>query len=163
AGYAPLGSGFQDLFSYLPGASVQDSLTWSHGHHVTKIGFELRWEDQTVEPQNYYPGIYGFSTATTSLPDSPNFGTYGNAFASFLLGLPISLTKTFPLGFRNLRTAYRAFYLQDDYRITPHLTLNLGVRYDIPIGVTEKEDRLSTFDPTVANPGAGNILGALVF
>jgi Carboxypeptidase regulatory-like domain/TonB dependent receptor len=163
AGYAPLGSGFAPLFSYLPGVGIQDNLTWTHGRHVMKIGFEMRQEDQTVIADTTFPGIYGFSTATTSLPDSPNFGTFGNAFASFLLGLPTSVTKTFPLGFRSLRTAYRAFYFQDDYRITSKLTLNLGVRYDIPIGVTEKEDRLGTLDLTVPNPGAGNIPGALVF
>src|SRR5579875_2395286 len=162
-GEAFLGSGFVPLFSYIPGFAVKDDIGWVHGRHLLKFGTLLRWQDQTVLAQIDYPGIYGFSTATTSLPDSPNFGAWGNGFASYLLGLPTSVQKSYPTGFRNLRTAEKDFYFQDDFQITKRLTMNFGVRYDIPIGVTEKYDRLSTFDPAVPNPGAGNIPGALVF
>src|SRR5439155_12793883 len=54
-------------------------------------------------------------------------------------------------------------YWQDDFKATPRLTLNLGFRYEIPQPVREARDRLSGFDPSLANPGADGRLGAYTF
>ena len=58
---------------------------------------------------------------------------------------------------------YYAFFVQDDYKVTPKLTLNLGLRYDIPKPRFEVANRFATFDPTLSNPGAGGRLGAIRF
>jgi hypothetical protein len=162
-GFVGFGSGSINLISAIPGFGLRENVNWAHGRNLMNIGLELRWEDQNVIPNINFPGIYGFSTATTSLPDSPSFASWGNGFASFLLGAPTSLTKAVPIGDRNLRTAYRALYFQDDFRLSKKLTLNLGARYDIPEAITEKYNRISTLDPNVPNPGAGGLPGALVF
>jgi hypothetical protein len=54
-----------------------------------------------------------------------------------------------------------AEYIQDDFKVTPKLTLNLGVRYDQFVPFKEKHNGVVYFDPSIPNPGAGGILGAL--
>jgi hypothetical protein len=56
-----------------------------------------------------------------------------------------------------------SFYAQDTYKLRPRLTLNYGVRYDYDLPATEAFNRFSAVDPTLANPGAGNILGAYTY
>jgi hypothetical protein len=162
-GYVGFGTGSSESDAWIPGFGILDNVDWIRGRHTFHMGVDLRWQDETKLANTDWPGVYGFSTATTSLPDSPNFTIWGNGLASFLLGLPSSFIRQNIIGTHNYRTAYRAAYFQDDFRLTPKLTLNLGVRYDVPVGVTEKYDRMAFFDPNVTNPGAGNRLGAIVF
>jgi hypothetical protein len=54
-------------------------------------------------------------------------------------------------------------YLQDDYKVNQRLTLNVGLRYDLKFTRTSPNEELSSFDPTLPNPGAGNLPGALAF
>ena len=56
-----------------------------------------------------------------------------------------------------------SFYGQDTYKATSHLTLNYGLRYDLDLPARESQDRFSAVDPTLPNPGAGNILGAYTY
>ena len=62
-----------------------------------------------------------------------------------------------------LRFPYHAFFVQDDWKITPRLTANIGLRYEVNMSVYEKHDRLSYFDPTLPNPAASGQPGALRF
>ena len=52
-----------------------------------------------------------------------------------------------------LRIPYHAFFAQDDWKVTPRLTVNIGLRYEINMGTYEKHDRLSQFDPYTAESG----------
>ena len=61
------------------------------------------------------------------------------------------------------RWTYFAAYAQDDYKISPKLTLNLGLRWDMYTPLVEVADRYSIMDPTRPNPRAGNLPGAYVF
>lgn len=54
-------------------------------------------------------------------------------------------------------------YVQDDFKATPKLTFNLGLRYDLMLPTVDAHNVKSWMDPTVTNPGAGNLKGALVF
>ncbi len=73
-------------------------------------------------------------------------------------------------GWKNVASAstYHAFYLQDDWRVTRKLTLNLGVRFDFDVPRTERYDRMNWFDPSVpsplaSTPGFSNLKGGVQF
>jgi Carboxypeptidase regulatory-like domain/TonB dependent receptor len=141
---------------------IADNLKWEKGRHQFSFGTELRWEDEYDKfAQNI--GTYTFQNGTTSLPDSPNFGTLGYGFASFYLGTVNTYTRSGPVGNRLSKTGYRAFYAQDDMKLTPHLTINMGLRWDYSIPVSSSVNEYSTFDPSVTNPEAGGLPGSLVY
>ena len=139
-----------------------DNFKWQRGRHALSFGTELRWEDELdAFAQNI--GTYTFQNGTTSLPDSPNYGTLGYGFASFFLGTVNTYSRTGVANNRLVRTGYRAFYAQDDIKINPRFTINAGLRWDISIPVSDPHNQFSTFDPTVPNPGAGGLPGSLVY
>lgn len=141
---------------------VADNLKWQRGRHSLSFGTELRWEDELdAFAQNI--GTYTFGNGTTSLPDSANYGTLGYGFASFYLGTLNTYTRTGVANNRLVKTGYRAFYAQDDFKINPRLTVNAGLRWDVSIPVSDPHNQFSTFDPTVANPSAGNLPGSMVY
>ena len=63
----------------------------------------------------------------------------------------------------DMRYQYQALYVQDNFRFSPKLTLNVGLRYDVPLAGYDNNDTLSSFDPNLANPAAGGIKGALAY
>ncbi len=139
-----------------------DNLKWQKGRHSLSFGTELRWEDERdAFAQNI--GTYVFGNGTTSLPDSPNFGSLGYGFASFYLGTLNTYSRTGVANDRLVRTGYRAFYAQDDFRVSPKLTINAGLRWDYSVPVSDPHNKFSSFDPTVPNDGAGNLPGSLVY
>jgi hypothetical protein len=137
-----------------------DSVTWIKGKHAFKFGGEFnRWQDNQ-EWSNIDSGDYDFSGVFTQNPADPN-PPVGSGYADFLLGLPDSWGVAMqPL--TGLRAWNVHAFAQDDYKMTPHLTLNLGVRYVRQAGWSEVENRIGNFDPTLLNPATGN-LGAMCF
>lgn len=127
-----------------------DSVTWSKGKHLLKFGGEFdRWQDNQAW-QNIDSGDYDFSGNFTLNPSDSN--SNGLGYADFLLGLPDSWAVSMSPE-TGLRTWNLQGFAQDDYKITPHLTLNLGVRYLMQAGWSEVENRFGNFDPTLPNPG----------
>jgi hypothetical protein len=145
--------------TFLPSKELQNSytlsenLTFVKGPHTWKYGTEIRREEFTIFQPASPRGNLGFSSTLTDNPAAT--GTGGEAFASFMAGL------TDGGGINNLhnvdyfRTTY-AFYIQDDWKVTPVLTLNLGLRYELFLPVTERHNELGTFDLT--NPGNPTII-----
>ncbi len=159
-GTVPTGIG-GGLFAKLGFNSFEysDTLTWIRGKHILKFGGEYnKWQDNQAWA-NVDSGDYDFSGLFTLNPADPN--STGLGYADFLFGLPdswgVSMSPETGLRSWNLQA-----FAQDDYKITPHLTLNLGVRYAIKAGWTEIHDRFANFDPTLINPGTGT-LGAMCF
>src|SRR5919197_1217620 len=89
-------------------------------------------------------------------------GGTGDAVASSLFGLVHEGTLNYGR-FSGVRYKNFAFYAQDSYSLTPRFTLNYGLRYDLDLPAREAQDRFSAVDPTLPNPGAGNILGAYTY
>lgn len=135
--------------TFLPSKEIQNSyvftenLNWIRGRHSIKLGTEIRREQFTIFQPAASRGNLGFGTEFTDNPASPSSG--GSAFASFLLGIPDFglITSLHNVDYR--RQIY-AGYAQDDFRVTPRLTLNLGLRYEYFGPIKEAHDEAATFD-----------------
>ncbi len=139
---------------------VLDDFTWIKNKHSLRIGAEhRRYYINTAVAEN--TGSYTFNADQTALS---NFqGNTGFAFASFILGATRNTSLTIPGMTQGVRTRTTAFYAQDDWKVSPKLTLNLGVRWDIPSTYSNPNSMMSGLDPTMPNPGADGYPGALVF
>jgi len=155
---AALGGGMEASNNRKVGLSLVNSYLWILGKHSLNIGLEIRRPYQNN--LQWYPAAFTFSNLTTSDPNSPSFAIYGNPFASFLLGIADGAAFHGPL-YSRPRSWYNAGYIQDDWKVTRNLTLNLGLRYDVYVPFTEKYDSISYLDISKANPAAGGIAGAL--
>jgi hypothetical protein len=140
---------------------LDESLSWTHGSHSFKFGYNLSLLRLDVNSRNNATGTFNFSRLETAFP-LDNSGASGNAFASYLLGDVDNANFSVPNA-QELQFPSHAFFAQDDWKITPRLTANLGIRYELNMGVTERHDQLSLFNPTVPNPACDGCLGAMTF
>ena len=131
-----------------------DTVSWSKGKHLWKFGGEFnRWQDNQYW-NNIDSGDYDFNGNFTLNPSDLTSSNPTNpiGYADFLLGAPDTWGVTM-----SPETGLRAWnmhaFANDDFKITPHLTLNLGVRYTVQTGWSEVENRFANFDPTLPNPG----------
>jgi hypothetical protein len=130
--------------------SVTPTLTKIAGGHTLKLGANILWATEDYFQNNATGGTFDFSSAPTAL-DGTNPGATGDPFASFLLGIPTGGTYQ-SSGWTYARTSYQAYFLDDSWRVSPKLTLNLGVRWEIPGVFSERDDRIVTFNADVVNP-----------
>ena len=131
---------------------VQGQLTNVRGRHQLKTGVEYRTARSLVDNpyQGANLGAFNFTRSFTSLRPTVATSTVadgGNAFASFLLGyiaVPTGNNSNVqvqaPLNWRN---SYVAAFLQDDWRLSNRLTVNLGIRWDYELPTTERDDHVN--------------------
>ena len=151
-------NGFQFNTTY----HFDQSFSWVRGKHEFKFGWDLRRLQTTAEDKAGTNGLYQFERAQSALPT--NTAGTGHSFASFLLGLPDrGETSALPIPDVQIRYGYHAGYFQDNWKVAPRLTLNFGIRYEVPIGFHFSNYQFSAVDLTVPNPSADNLPGALVF
>ena len=129
---------------YCPG----EQLALDEGPNTFNIGVDFRRSYQDDNEDQTEGGQFSFSQRTTSVPNSndPNFGKYGSAFASFLFGIPDQANRANNIEAR-LRNWLIAPYVQDDIKLSPRLTVNLGLRWDIQAPFTENDNNIVFFDP----------------
>jgi hypothetical protein len=140
---------------------INDAVSWVKGKHTFKFGGEIRMLQFNVRRLTQSSGEFDFAAAqTSSTGDASGLG--GNSVASSLFGLSDTTTLNYG-NFSGVRYKDFAMYAQDTYRITAKLTLNYGLRYDIDLPAAEAFNRFSMVDPKLANPAAGNILGAYTY
>lgn len=143
------------------GISIVNNWLWSKGRNTFNIGGEFRRAYDDTFSCTQCGGRFNFSNAETSTPDSsdPNFGSYGSSFASFLLGMVDSASRVEAneMALRNLDVSS---YIQDDIKLTPRLTINAGLRWDIMVPFTEKHNQIVFLDENATNSLAGNLPGA---
>ncbi|PYU72888.1 MAG: hypothetical protein DMG52_17410 [Acidobacteria bacterium] len=140
---------------------VNDSVSWVKGKHNFKFGGEVRMLQFNVRRLTQGSGEFDFSPAQTSSTGTAT-GVGGDAVASSLFGLSDTTTLNYG-AFSGVRYKDFSFYGQDSYKFSSRLTLNYGLRYDLDLPATEAFNRFSAVDPTLPNPGAGNILGAYTY
>ncbi|MCW5982775.1 MAG: carboxypeptidase regulatory-like domain-containing protein [Bryobacteraceae bacterium] len=139
---------------------IQDDVTFIRAAHSMRFGYEHR---------NYYyntrgksgSGTFQFRPDQTMLPGYSN--ETGHAFASFVLGAPQSASRGVVGATTGFRHPSHAFYVMDDWKVSPKLTMNFGFRWEVIGAFNEVTDRMSMVDLNAPNPGAGNRPGALVF
>ncbi len=139
-----------------------DVVTMIRGKHILHFGGELlAYQDNSTAWGNTNAGTMQFSGAYTeqwkvdpvtgiAAPDS----TTGLEYADFLLGLSNNWSASVSPEY-GARLKSPQVFVQDDWKLTPNLTLNLGLRYQITHGWSEVHGNEATWDPTVQNSAAG--------
>ena len=123
---------------------VAGTITQARGSHNLKIGAGVIIRRFGVYQSNSGQGLWGFDSTTTN---SGAGGSGGYAIASFLLGIPVDVRRLYTPYYPWYHSDEPSVYVQDDWRATSWLTLNLGVRYDIFGPLSESQNRLSNWDP----------------
>jgi carboxypeptidase family protein len=131
--------------------SIRDNVILSKGNHSLRFGGEASYEKIVHDTllDNY--GLFTFNGSKT-----------GNAYADFLLGLPATMSQDAPI--RKLDNgAYFSAFVQDDFRLHSRVTLNLGVRYDVQMPLTDPQDRKLAFVPGARSRVAPNAPEGVLF
>lgn len=164
-GYTDLGTNWGRGFEAINRWQIADDMTWITGRHTIKLGFEFRWhENNQAGWARGFAGYNnfneqstgGFSGAGNILLDT------GDPLASMMLGqvwdagFPLEIDTSFT-------EKYWAPWVNDEIKVNDKLTINFGLRWDYQAARRERHNRFSNFDPTLANPGAGGLPGAMAF
>jgi hypothetical protein len=132
---------------------VSDVVTLIRGRHILHFGGEvLFYRTDTTTWGNFNAGTFNFTGAYTQ--STVGDSTTGLGYADFLLGQSQSWSALVAPEY-GPRAKNPQMFIQDDFKIRPNLTLNLGLRYQIEQGWTEVKKNISAFDPTVVNPETG--------
>lgn len=111
-----------------------DDFTWVAGRHQVKFGVDIRREAMKIAFINRPNGDLTFNGSLT-----------GNIVGDFLLGLPAQVRATTQQAIQDGYGWLYAGYIQDEFRVADNVTLNLGVRYELPLPFIETEDRIGGF------------------
>jgi hypothetical protein len=118
---------------------LADTLSWYRGKHSVRFGFDFRSSNLVDSWGTTRTGRYQFNTVAT-----------GNALAALLLGWTTQVDVE--AGITSSHSNYFAGFLQDDWKVSRRLTLNIGVRYELETPRTEAQNRQSGFDRFQINP-----------
>jgi len=137
--------------------TIQPNVSLTRGAHNIRSGLDLRWTNVFNENYNNSGGIVQFNRAFTRQTINSTNALEGNGFASFLLGAPFDGRVDV-----NPKPHYEWFFaapwIQDDWRLSNKMTLNLGFRWDFNGSVKEASDMLNyAFDPTLVNPVSSRV------
>jgi hypothetical protein len=139
--------------SVAPFTSIQwfTSLTKVTGRHTLKAGFDFRRYDANSLSAGYSAGTFTFGTTWMTAGTGASTQPFGGSMASFILGLPTAGQFDVNTGY-----AYRSylfgFFLQDDWRVTPTLTINVGLRIEHETPIVERYNHIvNGFNPAALN------------
>jgi hypothetical protein len=128
------------------------NVAMTKGTHSLKVGFEGRYNINNFIQLGAASGTFNFTRAMTQGPDArTTSATGGVGYAAYLLGTGSSGSLAYGLRPAN-SNRYGAGYVNDDFRVSRKLTVNLGFRWDFEGAVTERYNRLAVIDPLVRNP-----------
>ena len=123
---------------------LNDVASLVRGRHVWKAGFDLRYVQDNSINDSSRRGVYTFASVD-----------------DFLNGKLAAFSQLFGNTYRGFRTTYNGLFVQDDWRVAPHFTLNLGVRAEFQGGLSEVNQMQSVLDPSlstaIGNAGTGSL------
>jgi hypothetical protein len=156
--------------------SIVDSianLTWVKGNHTLKFGGNGEFQGSYTITVSNLAGTYGFSSGQTAMPylvsaatgvSTANIGAnhIGFPYASFLLGA-VDTAEIDPPSEVRFGKQQWGFYVQDSWKVTHKLTVDIGLRYDYSTWYKEQYGRSPNFAPNMPNAAAGGHPGAVVY
>jgi hypothetical protein len=125
-------------------AQFIDNISWNKGKHSLKFGFEYDRQNFNQLGNQYSRGQYSFQANATESAADPVTGkrTGGYAFADFLLGYPFQSTVAIAAAYATFQRNTEAAFVDDTWKITPKLTLSLGLRYELTPPFTDTQNNL---------------------
>ena len=127
-----------------------DTLTWTRGNHVVKAGLNI-WHIQAITPLGFFGadnyGTFNFNTGNTFT---------GQEFSDFLVGVPQGTEYDVVQSDNNGISIHTSYFVQDQWRVTPRLTLTYGLRYQFQPGYHDPSGNIGNFNPDL--PLSGEVL-----
>jgi hypothetical protein len=147
--------------------AANDILHWQHGAHSLKVGGEAQyhqysWVSRIGGTCSGNAGCMQFWDNQTA-SDEHFWGQDGNSFAAFLIGQAGDINNLNNLHQPRWITSYGAVFAQDDWKIKPNLTLNIGFRWSLDTPRHEVDGDTAILDPTKPSTRWAGAVGALVF
>lgn len=146
-GLTGLGNGSAPYHERNIDRNIFDNVSIQRGNHTLRLGVTAMWMQKT---ENGDGGAASFGFSDANNPNPP--------FANFLLGQADSYSQQSHDTIPHLRYVNFEAYVQDDWKVTPRLTLNLGVRYSYFPSPTDSNDTLVNFDPALYSASVGQAL-----
>lgn len=115
---------------------IYENLAWTKGRHNLRLGFDTRQNQLFLVFPNRPNGDFSITGAFS-----------GNAIGDYLLGRPSQFRQGGGDPAKHFYGWQNGLYFQDDWKVTRRLTLNLGMRYDLPMPYVDKQDRMASFQP----------------
>lgn len=116
-------------------ATFADTVSSTHGRHFLRTGAEIRYNQINFNVPNTVRGQIDFQDFNSFLTGTTLVSTLGNGISN-----------------RNLRATDYNFFIHDDWKVAPSLSLSLGLRYELDLPVYDTGGRISTFDPSLYQP-----------
>jgi hypothetical protein len=143
-------AGFGPYDDFNRNHNVFDNVTWIRGTHTLKFGTSMNFYQKTENAGGNNVGSFSF--ASTPRPTGSAATTTMQQWANFLLGNVSTFTQADQDLTPDIRMKQFEFYVQDDFRWKPNLTLNIGVRYSRFRQPYDKNGQLTNFDPAAYDP-----------
>ena len=147
--------------------AINDIVHWQHGNHSFKFGGEDQYHQFSFVSKiggtcSGTSGCFTFWDNQTA-SDTTFWGRDGNSFAAFLIGQSGTANALEQLHSPRWLAHYGALFAQDDWKLRPNLTVNLGIRWSYDTPRHEADGDTAIMSPTAPNAAANGIPGALVF
>jgi hypothetical protein len=158
--------GFLDMMRAGEAYTILDNVTKTLGRHTIMTGFMYR--DEHDGRLIYDPTQVNFASGAVNLVTDPVTGLGGSGLEQFLLGAPspsyggLGATQTGLTGQPYQTDHYWGFFVQDDFRVKPNFTLNVGLRWDIPGYWRTRQQPMSNFCLGCIDPASG-LIGKMVY